>query len=76
MVNLADARWLCCCDCGTERYVSVVSLTYAQSLSCGCFTVDRTRYTARLRRLAREAERIEQSQVDAYNSVDQDGETR
>lgn len=33
----AHARWLCVCDCGTERDVSGATLRVGQSTSCGCF---------------------------------------
>ena len=29
-------KWLCRCDCGTERYVAQRSLIYGASQSCGC----------------------------------------
>jgi len=29
-------RWLCRCDCGTERLVSTIHLTRGTSKSCGC----------------------------------------
>lgn len=29
-------RWLCRCECGTERYVQEISLLYGGSMSCGC----------------------------------------
>lgn len=31
-----EKRWLCRCDCGTERYVLERSLLYGGSASCGC----------------------------------------
>lgn len=31
-------RWLCRCECGTERFVLERSLAYAASTSCGCLT--------------------------------------
>lgn len=31
-----ERKWLCRCDCGTERYVLERSLTYGGSKSCGC----------------------------------------
>ena len=32
-----EMKWLCRCDCGTQRYVRERSLRYGGSLSCGCF---------------------------------------
>ena len=32
-----ERKWLCRCDCGTERYVLERSLVYGGSVSCGCF---------------------------------------
>ncbi len=31
-----ENKWLCRCDCGTERYVLERSLRFGGSLSCGC----------------------------------------
>ncbi len=31
-----EKKWLCRCDCGTERYVLERSLRHGGSLSCGC----------------------------------------
>ena len=31
-----ERKWLCRCDCGTERYVLERSLLYGGSASCGC----------------------------------------
>lgn len=36
-------RWLCRCDCGTERPVSKYSLRDGNSISCGCYRYDRAR---------------------------------
>lgn len=44
----AEARWLCRCDCGTERPVLARSLNCGASRSCGCLhdeMVDRTMRT-------------------------------
>jgi len=30
-------RWLCRCDCGTERVVDKISLQFGRSKSCGCY---------------------------------------
>jgi len=35
--------WKCVCDCGKERYVTGNSLVTGQSLSCGCYRLDRIR---------------------------------
>jgi hypothetical protein len=32
----ARARWLCLCDCGTEKTVGVGNLTSGKTQSCGC----------------------------------------
>lgn len=37
----ADGRWLCRCDCGTERAVLERSLRHGGSLSCGCLARQR-----------------------------------
>ena len=31
-----ETKWLCRCDCGTERYVLERSLIHGGSTSCGC----------------------------------------
>ena len=31
-----EKKWLCRCDCGTERYVLERSLRHGGSMSCGC----------------------------------------
>jgi len=31
-----EYKWLCRCDCGTERYILERSLLYGNSASCGC----------------------------------------
>lgn len=36
-----ERKWLCRCDCGTERYVLERSLLYGGSVSCGCFRRER-----------------------------------
>jgi len=33
-------RWLCRCDCGTEKAVLVSSLARSRSVSCGCYLED------------------------------------
>ena len=33
-------KYLCKCDCGTERYVDYYSLVRGESKSCGCFMVE------------------------------------
>ena len=37
-----QARWLCRCDCGTERVVLGYSLTSGHTQSCGCLARERT----------------------------------
>lgn len=36
-----EKKWLCRCECGTERYVLERSLKYGGSQSCGCLTRER-----------------------------------
>ena len=31
-----SAKWLCVCDCGTEKVIFAQSIKYGKSLSCGC----------------------------------------
>lgn len=38
-----NRRWLCRCDCGTERAVLDRSLRYGGSVSCGCIRKERAR---------------------------------
>lgn len=38
-----EKKWLCRCDCGTERYVLERSLKYGGSKSCGCITKKRVK---------------------------------
>ncbi len=33
-------KWLCVCDCGTERVVAGDNLRLGRTKSCGCFKVD------------------------------------
>ncbi len=40
-----EKKYLCRCDCGTERYVLERSLRYGGSKSCGCLTRQRARET-------------------------------
>ncbi len=35
-----EKKWLCRCECGTERYVLERSLKHGGSLSCGCLRVE------------------------------------
>lgn len=44
-----DSRWLCRCDCGTEREVFGNSLTSGGSTSCGCYKLEVSREHARKR---------------------------
>jgi hypothetical protein len=39
----AGAKWLCLCDCGTERIVWACSLRSGSTLSCGCYHRDKLR---------------------------------
>lgn len=36
-----ERKWLCRCDCGTERYVLERSMLYGGSVSCGCLRRER-----------------------------------
>lgn len=36
-----ERKWLCRCECATERYVLERSLRYGGSVSCGCFRRER-----------------------------------
>lgn len=38
-----EKKWLCRCQCGTERYVLERSLKHGGSLSCGCLRKERAR---------------------------------
>ena len=38
-----EKKWLCRCQCGTERYVLERSLVHGGSLSCGCLRKERAR---------------------------------
>lgn len=38
--NGGGRRWLCRCECGTERYVKATSLASGKSKSCGCVLRD------------------------------------
>lgn len=38
-----EKKWLCRCQCGTERYVLERSLKYGGSESCGCLARERSR---------------------------------
>lgn len=38
-----DRKWLCRCECGTERFVMERSLIYGNSQSCGCLTRERAK---------------------------------
>jgi len=37
-----EYKWLCRCDCGTERYIPQRSLLYGRAESCGCLQRERT----------------------------------
>ena len=36
----ARARWLCRCDCGTEKVVNGMDLTSESTTSCGCYRIE------------------------------------
>lgn len=36
--NRTECKWLCRCDCGTEKYILERSLLYGNTRSCGCLT--------------------------------------
>ena len=36
--NRTECKWLCRCDCGTEKYILDRSLLYGNTRSCGCLT--------------------------------------
>lgn len=38
--NKTERKWLCRCDCGTEKYVLERSLLFGGSKSCGCNTTE------------------------------------
>lgn len=40
--NKSSQKWLCRCDCGTERFVTEQALKYGSSQSCGCLRKERT----------------------------------
>lgn len=41
--GIKERKWLCRCECGTERYVLERGLLYGGSQSCGCLTRERFR---------------------------------
>jgi len=41
VIENGKRKWLCKCDCGTERYVLERSLLYGGSESCGCLRKER-----------------------------------
>ena len=36
--NRQERKWLCLCDCGTEKYILERSLLHGGTKSCGCLT--------------------------------------
>ena len=36
--NRQERKWLCRCDCGTEKYILERSLLHGGTKSCGCLT--------------------------------------
>lgn len=49
-----ERKWLCRCECGTERYVLERSLLYGGSQSCGCRRVEMQRKKTRENMIGRE----------------------
>ena len=43
LTEKGEKKWLCRCDCGTERYVRERSLKYGGSKSCGCLRTEEAR---------------------------------
>ena len=41
LTDRGERKWLCRCNCGTERYVLERSLQYGGSMSCGCYRKER-----------------------------------
>ena len=41
LTDRKERKWLCRCECGTERYVLERSLIYGGSTSCGCLRKER-----------------------------------
>ena len=39
--NRTERKWLCRCDCGTEKYILERSLLYGNTQSCGCLKLQR-----------------------------------
>lgn len=44
------ARWLCRCDCGTERIVYATNLVHGKTKSCGCISKELLRMPGRISR--------------------------
>lgn len=44
--NRNERKWLCRCDCGTERYVLERSLICGRSQSCGCIGIENSSKSA------------------------------
>jgi len=45
ITDSGERKWLCRCDCGTERYVLERSLLYGGSQSCGCLRLEKVSET-------------------------------
>lgn len=45
-----NAWWLCVCDCGREHRVSSKALRSGNSVSCGCYRVERMREFGKIRK--------------------------
>ena len=47
----SQTKWLCRCDCGTQRAVPAQRLRAGKSKSCGCARTDITKFSAKGRRV-------------------------
>lgn len=43
-----ERKWLCRCDCGTERYFLERGFLYGRTTSCGCFRIERLQESSAL----------------------------
>lgn len=46
--KVGHARWLCRCECGTEKIILATSLIRGSTTSCGCYQRQRTRETSHI----------------------------
>ena len=51
--GLRKTRWLCRCDCGTEKWVTKDNLRSGGTISCGCVRLKATRERSRIHGMAR-----------------------